>query len=88
MIAPPDGAEIVASTPFCPISALRLGNVFTVQPHPEFGAEMMQALYDYRAGPAGIPADRVAAARTRLDRPTDSQAMADRIAAFFKQGAR
>lgn len=85
----PAGAEVIASNAFCRYAGLRIGDsVLTVQPHPEYDADMMKGLFDFRAEVAGVPPALVADARARLAEPVDSGAMADRFAAFFKTGAR
>ncbi|MCB1329771.1 MAG: type 1 glutamine amidotransferase [Maritimibacter sp.] len=86
VVAPPEGAEVIASNAFCRYAGLRLGDkTYSVQPHPEYGAEMMRGLFDFRAETAGVPAAQVAEARARLDQKLDADVMADRIAAFFKR---
>jgi len=45
----PPGAEVVASSPFCPYAAYKLGDqVLCFQGHPEFVPEYAQALLDLR----------------------------------------
>ncbi|HHB80635.1 MAG TPA: type 1 glutamine amidotransferase, partial [Aliiroseovarius sp.] len=45
----PDGAEVIASSPFCQYAGLVVGdNVLTIQPHPEFAAEMIEGLITLR----------------------------------------
>ncbi|MBA4324322.1 MAG: hypothetical protein C0426_04495, partial [Rhodobacter sp.] len=56
--------------------------MFTVQPHPEFRKEFMAGLIQHR-GPGLVPDALLADATQRLDTPTDSASMADRIADFF-----
>ncbi|MFM7444222.1 MAG: hypothetical protein ACKO2N_09985, partial [Tabrizicola sp.] len=51
-------------------------------PHPEFRKEFMAGLIKYR-GPGLVPDALLADATSRLDKPTDSPSMADRIAEFF-----
>ena len=83
----PPGAQVIASSPACKFAALVIGdNVLTVQPHPEFSAEMMAGLIEYRA--AKVPPGQIKAARSTLAQPTDEAEMAARMAAFFAKGAK
>ena len=86
MIAPPPEAEVAGHAEGCDIAALRLGpRIFTVQPHPEFDATMMDRLIEHRA-PGVVPDPLRDHARSRLDTPTDAGAMARTIARTFGQG--
>lgn len=83
VIKPPEGAEVIASNPFCANAAMVIGdNVFTVQPHPEFSGAFLDALMTYRGG--AVPPELVARARAALSEPTDSAKMAHRMATFFR----
>jgi GMP synthase (glutamine-hydrolysing) len=83
----PPGAEVVGRAEGCEVAALRYGDrIFTVQPHPEFGATMMDRLIEHRA--IGVVPDPLRDhARALLDTPTDSAVMAETIAAVLKKGA-
>jgi len=84
---PPEGAQVIAANPFCANAGMVIGgNVFTVQPHPEFNAAFLDALMSYRSG--AVPPDLLDRARATLADPTDDIKMADRMAAFFRKGAR
>jgi len=86
VITPPDGAQTVASNAFCAHAALLYpGRGFSVQAHPEFEDGVIQGLIDHR-GPGVVPDPLLQQAQAGLGR-ADSRAMADRIAAFFKQHA-
>ncbi|WP_299691032.1 type 1 glutamine amidotransferase [uncultured Tateyamaria sp.] len=86
VIARPDGAEVIASNRFCENAALVYGNrIWTVQAHPEFGSDMIEALATHR-GVGVVPDPQLEAARATLDAPTDRHRVADDMAAFFKQG--
>ncbi len=87
VIAVPAGAEVAGRAEGCDVAALRYGDrIFSVQPHPEFDATMMDRLIEHRA--VGVVPDPLRDhARALLDTPTDSAAMAGTIAAFFKKGA-
>ncbi|EEW25449.1 type 1 glutamine amidotransferase [Rhodobacter ferrooxidans] len=81
----PPGAEVVACNDFCQNAALVYGDrAFTVQAHPEFRAAFVDGLMQTR-GKGVVPDDLMAEATARLGTQIDDQAIADRIAAFFKQ---
>ncbi|MBN2905201.1 MAG: type 1 glutamine amidotransferase [Rhodobacteraceae bacterium] len=83
VITPPEGAQTVGHNDFCAHAALLYDTrAFTVQPHPEFSRGYTDGLMTVRA-PGIVPDPVLAEARTRLDNPTDSAAMASRIARFF-----
>jgi len=83
----PEGAEVIASNDFCENAALVYGDrIWTIQPHPEFGADMVDALATHR-GPGVVPGPLLDHARAQLDAPIQSQKVADEMAAFLKQGA-
>jgi GMP synthase-like glutamine amidotransferase len=87
VVALPDGAEVIASNDFCANAALAIGDkVFTVQPHPEFTAEMIAGLIEHRG--SAVPAELVAQARARLDAPTANAALAKRMADVLSKGAK
>ena len=78
-------AEVVATHPFCENAALVYGKrAFTVQAHPEFADAFVDGLMKTR-GKGLVPDALMAAATARLGQPNSSAAVADRIAAFFKQ---
>lgn len=83
IIEKPEDATVLASTPFCENAALAYGDtIFTVQPHPEFGVEAVDALIKYRG--ANIePKDLLETATENLNKPTANEEMAERIARFF-----
>lgn len=62
----PEGAKVIASSPFCRNAILTYGDqALTFQAHPEFTPEFLTELLDaLEAG--GIPVDAVAGARTSL----------------------
>jgi GMP synthase (glutamine-hydrolysing) len=87
VIEAPDGAEIIGRAEGCDIAAMRIGErIYTVQPHPEYGATFMQGLLDHRA-PGVVPDPLSDHARGLLSTPTDNAAMATRIANVFRKGA-
>lgn len=77
----PDGAELLASAPTCPVAGYTIGDrVVTVQGHPEFGPELAASLYRSRVERIG--AEPVAAALDTLERPLARQRVADWFAAM------
>jgi GMP synthase (glutamine-hydrolysing) len=81
----PEGAEVVASSPFCANAALLYGDrIFTVQAHPEFGRHFTRDLIETR-GRGLVPDPLLDAALATIEGPTDEARLADRIARFFKE---
>jgi GMP synthase (glutamine-hydrolysing) len=78
----PSGARVIARSAGCAVAGLAVGErVWTLQGHPEFLPELADHLYAGRAELMG--AERTAAARASLDRPTDRAVVAQWIAATF-----
>ncbi|APX11050.1 type 1 glutamine amidotransferase [Tateyamaria omphalii] len=87
VVALPPGAEVIGSNAFCENAALVYGDrIWTIQPHPEFGAEMVEALAIHRA-PGVVPEPLIAEARAQLEAPTQRHKVAEDMVAFLKQGA-
>ena len=83
----PVGATVIASSDFCQNAALVIGkSILTIQPHPEFDRAMTQGLIEHRSD--AVPPELVEAATRSLALPTDNEALADRMAAFLKKGAK
>jgi GMP synthase-like glutamine amidotransferase len=83
----PEGAEVIASTPHCAYAGLRIGErILTIQPHPEFDAEIVETLIAKR-GPGVVPDPLLTQAAERLPLPTDAPRFADRIAQVLRKGA-
>ena len=81
---PPD-ARVIGSNDFCANAALIYGNrAYSVQPHPEFTARMVEQLIKHRARGV-VPKGQLAEAQSRLAAPTANDTIARRIAEFFKQ---
>lgn len=79
----PPGSRIAGTNEFCQAAALVYDDrAFTVQPHPEFRDEFVDGLIEHRG--AIVPPQLLDAARARRGE-ADSGAMADQIAAFFRQ---
>lgn len=85
VIAPPPGAEVIATHPFCAYAGLRYGDrALTVQAHPEFDDAFLTGLIETR-GRGLVPDDRLEAALARLGPPNDADRIAARIATFLRQ---
>lgn len=81
----PEGAKVVARNDFCENAALIYGDrAFSVQPHPEFDDAFVQGLMDTRAKGI-VPQELLDRAASRMGEARDSELLADRIEAFFKQ---
>ena len=84
VVVPPPGARTIASTDFCEHAALAYkGRAMSVQPHPEFRSSDVEMLLEIRAKGV-VPEDRISKSRAKLDIENNNDAMAERIAAFFK----
>ncbi len=82
----PEGARLIGSSDFCENAALVYGdNILTIQPHPEFDADVIATLID-RRGQGIVPPPLLSEARRKLAEPTDAARFADRMARFFTQG--
>lgn len=82
----PEGARPVASNDFCANAALVYDNrAFTVQPHPEFGSDVIGDYIDLRRGTADYADTVMDRAKSRLLDQDHNAVLAGQIAAFFKQ---
>jgi len=87
VVALPPGAQVIASNDFTQNAALVIGNnVLTIQPHPEFSADMIEGLIDHRS--SSVPPELVGAARAQLATPTDNAEFGQRMADFLRKGAK
>lgn len=83
----PAGATVIGRNEFCDNAAMLYGDrILTVQPHPEFTADFVERLAESR-GRGAVPDALLNEALAQLDRPTQRQTMADRMAAFLKRSA-
>ncbi|PWG16922.1 type 1 glutamine amidotransferase [Salibaculum griseiflavum] len=83
VVSLPDGAEVIASNPHCAYAALRIGDaVLTVQPHPEFGHEVIAGLIEHRGD--AVPDDQLDAARGTLGQSVANDKIAAQIARVLK----
>ena len=84
VIAPPEGAEVIATHPSCRYAGLRYGDAaLSVQAHPEFDNDFFGSLIEAR-GRGLVPEPVLQAAVSRLDRPLDTARIADTIEAFLR----
>lgn len=91
VIEKPEGATVLATSPTCPYAALAYGDpeaplAVTVQPHPEFTAEFLDALIEARTGDV-LPEDLAADARASLGRPVHTAEWARWIVDFLRSAA-
>ncbi|MCH2094755.1 MAG: type 1 glutamine amidotransferase [Rhodobacteraceae bacterium] len=83
----PEDAKTIASNASCAHAALIYGTkAFTVQPHPEYGADYLDGLIRFR-GTGIIPDDQLAEAKANLGKPVDNAVFADQFTQFFKTGS-
>lgn len=83
----PEGARVTGSSQFCENAMLAYGDtIWTVQPHPEFGAAFIEGLIAHR-GRGVVPDDQLISAERALPLPTDSVRIAQKMADFFKSKA-
>ena len=79
----PQGARVLVGNAFCENAILAYGDtIWTVQPHPEFGAGFIRGLMRTR-GTGVIPEDQLRLAGETLDGPVANGQIADHMAAFF-----
>ncbi|MDP5216831.1 type 1 glutamine amidotransferase [Ruegeria sp. 2205SS24-7] len=80
----PDTAHLTASNAFCENAMLTYGDhIWTIQAHPEFENAFIHDLMAAR-GRGIVPDPILDAAEARLSDPIDSDAIAQRIGAFFR----
>ena len=81
----PEGAQVVGQSDFCANAALLYDTrIWTIQPHPEFPARVIEQLIAHR-GRGVVPDDQLDAAQQHLPDSTANQVIADHMAAFFKR---
>lgn len=85
VVEKPAEAEVIAQSDFCENAGLVYGDhIWTIQPHPEYDSAFIKGLIDTR-GKGVVPDDVLAAARDKLDRPSDRMAVAEQMAEFFRK---
>lgn len=81
----PKDARVLGSNAFCENAVLAYGDtILTIQPHPEFESNFIDALIRTR-GRGVVPDALLEAASAQLDKPNDNGKIADKMAAFFKK---
>ncbi|MBD3662777.1 type 1 glutamine amidotransferase [Sulfitobacter sp. TSTF-M16] len=85
VVTVPDGAQVIGSSDFCANAAMLYGDLFlTIQPHPEYGDDFIDALIEHRGKGLVDPA-LLEAARTEFGKPSQRHEFAQRMTAFFKK---
>ncbi|WP_137702124.1 type 1 glutamine amidotransferase [Marimonas lutisalis] len=80
----PEGAEVIAEGPGCPVGAFVIGDaVMTTQYHPEMEPDFIAALIEYLA--TDLPSDITQAARSSLGEAPDMATTAEWIAEFLEK---
>ena len=80
---PPD-AIATGSSSFCKFAFLEYGShIFSVQAHPEFSADFIEGLIDYR-GPGVVPDQLLNDARSKLSLSTNSDRIRQKIVTLFQ----
>ncbi|MFH1805886.1 MAG: gamma-glutamyl-gamma-aminobutyrate hydrolase family protein [Pseudomonadota bacterium] len=81
----PEGAQVWASSEFCPYAALQYGDTAaSIQPHPEFSRSYETALLDTRRGTV-IPEEIATPAEKSLELPVDSGLFGQWMLDFLRQ---
>lgn len=84
----PEDARVFASNDFCEYAGLMIGDkIMTIQPHPEFTAQMIDALIKYR-GRGNISDDVLSHAEDGLAQVIDADKFADQMADILNKGDR
>lgn len=86
VVEAPPGAQVIASSDFCPIAGLRYGDqAITVQPHPEFTKGYMEALISTRRGTAVLAEDLAVKAQASLAQPAHTADAEQMLQDFISQ---
>ncbi|PIE14595.1 MAG: glutamine amidotransferase [Rhodobacterales bacterium] len=84
VITLPPGARVIGSNEFCANAALIIDDhVLTIQPHPEFTADVIEGLIIHR-GRGNVPDALLTQATQMLNTPTQSDQFAELMVDFFK----
>ncbi|MBM2576100.1 type 1 glutamine amidotransferase [Jannaschia sp. Os4] len=86
VVEPPETARTILSNAFCTHAALAYPHALTVQPHPEFGNDLIGDYVATRRGTGTYPDALMEQAARDVGRPTDRRAFGDAIARFFLTG--
>ncbi|WOI57348.1 type 1 glutamine amidotransferase [Palleronia sp. LCG004] len=86
VVAPPEGARIIASNDFTRYAGLAIGDrTLTLQPHPEFPSGYIESLIEARSD-SGVPPEMLAQAREDLTLDIDNDAIGAWLADFMRSG--
>ena len=81
----PKGAKVLAGNDFCENAVMAYGDtIWTIQPHPEYGASFIDGLIRTR-GRGLVPDAILDSAAATLAGPTNNSDIAAQMAAFFKK---
>ncbi|MCV2893258.1 type 1 glutamine amidotransferase [Lentibacter sp. XHP0401] len=78
----PEGADVIATGPGCPVGGFQIGRIMTTQYHPEMEPDFMAALVEELA--SELPLAVTEAARASMVGPADMTGMAERMALFLE----
>ena len=85
VVALPDGARAVACNDFCENAAVVYGNqAFTVQPHPEFGDEVIDGLARIK-GPGVVPDPLLEQVQANMGKDNANDQLSTMIIQFFRE---
>lgn len=85
VVVKPVAAVVMGSSDFCQYAALLYRDrIWTIQPHPEYGADFIEGLIKHR-GKGIVPDALLQKARADLKRPVDRDSVAREMAKFFKK---
>ncbi|NRB34223.1 MAG: type 1 glutamine amidotransferase [Rhodobacteraceae bacterium] len=84
VVEKPQEARVIGSTDFCANAALSYGDhIWTIQPHPEYGADFIGGLIRYR-GKGVVPQGQLEEAEANLNAPLDRDPVVARMVAVLK----
>ena len=79
----PEGARVIGTNAFCENAVLTIGeNILTIQPHPEFGAAVIDGLIRYRS--SAVPPELIEKARAGLEQETRQDILRDMMIAQLR----
>lgn len=85
VLKPPECAQIIGSSSFCPIAILKYGDrALSFQPHPEFNDDFLLDMINLRASDA-IPNERLQDARTSMNEISQMDESKAHVAKHFTQ---
>lgn len=85
VVALPDGARALACNDFCENAAVVYGNqAFTVQPHPEFGDEVIDGLARIK-GPGVVPDPLLEQVQANMGKDNANDQLSAMIIQFFRE---